>query len=609
MGVPGFFASLYSKYKNTNFVFSKLDLSVCHIVGEISSQISYDINSIDELYLDTNCLIHPVCFRVASENQALITTNLARLEDKMIKEVILYIEHIIQYINPSKLVYIAIDGVAPMAKIKHQRLRRFKSVLDNKIKSDIAAKHNVPYIDSWNNSAITPGTEFMERITRAIINWLNIKKQKTSINPSGVRYIFSSASTPGEGEHKILQYIRSNITDNVARVIYGLDADLLYLSLASQAQRIYLLREITEFQNIKSSDAFCFVSIDLMRSCVCDTMAENLCYDGLESSVSFSNILEYKYQLIQDYIFLGFMLGNDFLPGLPSVNLTITGKGLNGLEIITRAYKEVFGAINATKSSDYIFLVTTNPKIKINYNFLLELFSILSGQEEMYWRDRAKYKKYIPMCEHVEPYKIEVHRMENLMFKIPDIFELGKEGVTILESKRRYYEHYYSSDYDQVGKTMGEYFKGLYWNAYYYFDKCVDYSFFFKHHKMAFVSDVFEWLLENEHEFKNLEFSYPKLNDHSKLIHPIQQLFMVLPVQSAWLLPPAFKSIMTSQSMCEYFPKCPKQDVQLITKYWQALPEIKIIEPYFAWEKIKYVKLSDKENLRNTFKKPYQIII
>ena len=129
MGVPGFFASLYSKYKNTNFVFSKLDL-----VGEKNSQISFDIGSIDELYLDTNCLIHPVCFRVEAENESLITTNLGRLEDKMIKEVILYIEHIIKYINPSKLVYIAIDGVAPMAKIKHQRLRRFKSVLDIEIK-------------------------------------------------------------------------------------------------------------------------------------------------------------------------------------------------------------------------------------------------------------------------------------------------------------------------------------------------------------------------------------------------------------------------------------------------------------------------------------------
>ena len=610
MGVPGFFASLYSKYKNANFVFSKLDL-----VGEKSNlpqTINYDISSIDELYLDTNCLIHPVCFRVAGENQALITTNLLRLEEKMIKEVILYIEYIIQYTNPSKLVYIAIDGVAPMAKIKHQRLRRFKSVLDNETKCNIAAKHDVPHINPWNNSAITPGTEFMEKLTKALINWLNIKKQANAKSSCKVKYIFSSANTPGEGEHKILQYIKSNIEENVARVIYGLDADLLYLSLATQASRIYLLREITEFQNIKSSDAFCFVSIDLMRSCVYDTMLENLGYDGLEETFTITNLPEHKYQLIQDYIFLGFMLGNDFLPGLPSVNLSITGKGLNGLNIIISAYKDAFGTINKDKTSNYTFLVNKSnfdSQITIHYDFLLEIFSILNGQEEMYWRERAKYRRYIPKCEHIEPYKVEIHRMENLMFKIPDLFELGKDGIELVKSKQKYYAHYYGSNYDEVKKTIGEYFKGLYWNAYYYFDKCADYSFFFKHHRMAFVSDIFEWLLQNKQFFEDLKFTYPKTNDHSKLIHPIQQLFMVLPVQSAWLLPPSFKPLMTSKLMEEYFPKKINQDVQLVSKLWQALPEINIIEPYFAWEKIKSIKLSEKEELRNKFKKPYEVII
>ena len=181
MGVPGFFASLYRKYSHTKFVFSKLDL-----MGEkLSTQlfngkfnnVKYDMSSINELYLDTNCLIHPVCFKVFNENQSLSITNPHKLEEKMIKEVIIYIEKLISHINPSTLVYIAIDGVAPMAKIKHQRMRRFKSVLDNSIKEDIAIKHNIEYIKPWNNSAITPGTEFMEKLTKAIITYCNIKKK------------------------------------------------------------------------------------------------------------------------------------------------------------------------------------------------------------------------------------------------------------------------------------------------------------------------------------------------------------------------------------------------------------------------------------------------
>jgi 5'-3' exonuclease len=58
----------------------------------------------------------------------------------MIKAVILYIEELINYVKPSGLVYIAIDGVAPMAKIKHQRMRRFKSIADSEAKEEIALK-------------------------------------------------------------------------------------------------------------------------------------------------------------------------------------------------------------------------------------------------------------------------------------------------------------------------------------------------------------------------------------------------------------------------------------------------------------------------------------
>ena len=120
------------------------------------------------------------------------------------------------------------------------------------------------------------------------------------------------------------------------------------------------------------------------------------------------------------------------------------------------------------------------------------------------------------------------------------------------------YDHYYEGDYNEVRNSFQEYFKGLYWNAYYYFDKCSDYKFYFKHHKVPFVSDIYTWILKNELIIEQMEFLYPRFNDYSKLIHPIQQLFMVIPVQSAFLLPSSFRQIMIN--LPEYFPKnvCPK---------------------------------------------------
>jgi len=593
MGVPGFFASLYKKYKEFFFIFSKLDLKTFE-----NLTYSTDISNVSELFLDTNCLIHPICFKTFFENENMAITNNDKLEEKMILAVIMYIEKIINLINPQTLVYIAIDGVAPMAKIKHQRMRRFKSISDNEMKEKIANKHNIQHVSQWNNSAITPGTVFMEKLTQAIINYLNIKK-KNNKSENKIKYIFSTSNTPGEGEHKILQYIRDNKDSNVSRVIYGLDADLLYLSLASECNSIYLLREITEFHNINSDDGFCFVSIDVMKECIYKDMIEsnNICIKDYVF-----NIDEYKNSIIRDYIVLGFFLGNDFLPNLPSVNLN-SGKNLNGLEILLDYYKETFIDINKSNLIPVFLLSIEENKIIINYEFLKILFSYLSNDEEPFFKEKIKLRKYIQPCNDSDnPYKIELHLVENLMFKIPDLFELGK--IHINESKKKYYDYYYKDE--NIDNIIRDYLIGLHWIAYYYFLKCPDWKWFFNHHRVPFVSDISNFINNNEQRVKQFVNIYPKIFDNYKLIKPLQQLFMVLPVQSAFLLPKSFKNVMLNE-LKEYYPKKINLDLQLINKYWQALPEIKILEPYLAWSKIKNIKLTAAEQDRNMFKQNYII--
>ena len=112
MGVPGFFKWLLVKYKNKEFIKNKYETNC-------------EFNS---LLIDTNCLLHPQCFKVLNENPYL--NNHETLENKMIKQCICYLDEVINFIDPNKEVYIAIDGVAPIAKMKQQRQRRYKSVND-----------------------------------------------------------------------------------------------------------------------------------------------------------------------------------------------------------------------------------------------------------------------------------------------------------------------------------------------------------------------------------------------------------------------------------------------------------------------------------------------
>jgi 5'-3' exonuclease len=185
------------------------------------------------LYIDGNCGIHPISRKVYLSNINLFETDIDKFEKKIIKEVINYFELIIETAKPTNTIYIAIDGVAPMAKIKHQRLRRFKSVYDRKKLEEIGKKHNQLYQKEWNSSAITPGTIFMDKLVKALLIWTKNTNYKANV-------ILSSSYTPGEGEHKILQHIRNLDIKNDVNVIYGLDADLLFLSLALHKNNMFI---------------------------------------------------------------------------------------------------------------------------------------------------------------------------------------------------------------------------------------------------------------------------------------------------------------------------------------------------------------------------------
>ena len=243
MGVPGFFLWLMKNYKETNFVFQKEKVK------------DKNIDNIDYLLVDCNCLIHPVCFKVLADNPDL--TNQDKLENKMINSVIEYIEKIIKYAGPKKLIYLAIDGVAPLAKIKQQRSRRFKSVADKKLWDNIKKKYNKPIGNHWNNSAITPGTEFMIKLHDKLLVWC--KEYSNNLN---INIHYSSCFTPMEGEHKLLQFIRKlKNNDKYKYLFYGLDADLIFLALSTSLNNIYLLREATEFNKFEKEEVFKYVSI------------------------------------------------------------------------------------------------------------------------------------------------------------------------------------------------------------------------------------------------------------------------------------------------------------------------------------------------------------
>lgn len=566
MGVPGFFLWLLKKHKGFKFVFNKSD----------NKSDDNSMEDVDALLIDANCLLHPQCFKVLADNPKL--TNKFDLEDKMIEGCLEYLKYIIEYTNPNKLIYIAIDGVAPIAKIKQQRMRRFKSVKEKYLNDKIKKKHGKDIGNYWNNSAITPGTDFMKRITEGVKNFC----EKNNFN--NAKIIFSTANTPSEGEHKLLQYIRNNDND-YKYVIYGLDADLIFLALSTNRNNMFLLREAQELQRGKSSskEKLNFVSIDNLKKGIMQEINDLLYDELIERNLDEESI-------IRDFVFVCYFLGNDFLPHIPSIDIKCYDKKcVNGLDLLLQAYAHTYDNIE-----DYLILIDENKKISYNQTFLQMFLEYLSSfEEEFFFNMHNSYKRRYK-CSSDDPYVKELHRIEHLQFKIEDDIELGKDSQE--DWKFRYYKKHYHTEVNQrelVQNACNKYFEGLIWVANYYFDKCPSWEWYYPFDHAPFISDMADFV--RKYDFNETKFNL------GEPIKPMEQLLCVLPPQSSYLLPKSCHWLMKSYKspLIHLYPLDYELDMLYKRKYWECIPILPDLDIETVKESVKEIKFSSNDKEKN----------
>lgn len=77
----------------------------------------------------------------------------------MILAIFAYIDHLFTKIKPQKVFFMAIDGVAPRAKMNQQRSRRFRTAKDAKEKRSEAERkgEKLPEEKAFDSNCITPG--------------------------------------------------------------------------------------------------------------------------------------------------------------------------------------------------------------------------------------------------------------------------------------------------------------------------------------------------------------------------------------------------------------------------------------------------------------------
>lgn len=572
MGVPGFFRKLTQKFKF--IVQNKLDTNV------------------KALYIDANCLFHPQCFKVLDE--CIDVHDQDKLFEHMSKKIISYIDYLIKYIKPTDLVYIAVDGVAPLAKINQQRSRRFGYV--NNYKHRIFKKHNIPFNDSWSNIVITPGTDFMYRLHKKIKKYYQNKLKNNTDVTSKYTIIYSSYLTHGEGEHKILQHVKNHMSrdEQKATVIYGLDADLIFLTIASQHSNIYLLREADQFTKTDNvNDDLCFVNIDLAKKCI-NKLFNSFCIFGDDVTKN-----EHDIKFTNDYVFICYFLGNDFIPHLPSIDIT-----MDGMDIIYNAYIDVYKIIGKNMIS------YSDKHIYIDQEFLFNFITRLASHEEIFFRKiqpihltRLRNRR----CFESKQHKKEIWEIENLKnINIDDVVQLGVGKTS--EWKYRYYSHYFNTDehmQETIDKVCHNYIEGLVWITKYYFEQCPNWRWQYKYTHAPFLSDIAVYLKK----IKNKNIMDFFSTAYKKPVDIYTQLLSVIPSAYSHLLPNPLRYLNSSPKspIIDMYPLTYKIDMINKTQIYKCVPMIPYLDINRIIKTVKDIKLNDDDIIKCRQANPIQL--
>lgn len=484
MGIPSYFVSLLKAN------------------AKLMTKATASFN-VDGLYFDANSIIYDIIKELENDQKITPRSN-DIIYENVCKKLISYIEKI----RPSKEVFISFDGVSPSAKLEQQRQRRYKSQLMMDIKNLL--HKNEAFV--FNTNQITPGTQFMTGLCDYVNKYFK-NHQIATANKGNLTIVLSLSNVPGEGEHKLFNYIRNNhktLLDKYSmktynHVVYGLDSDLIMLSLINcdVVDNIYLLRETPHF-------------ISKINSNYSPHMLYYIDFHDNKTTIT-------QDVFPDDYILLGFILGNDFIPHNPAFNIRN-----NGFEKIISLYKETFSKTLGKRNLTLMY----KGKKTINMSSLKKFFTVLASVEEMGLRNNIETKH--KMSSKFRPTIDKNTTLDDKLNMIPKMdFNLEHTIFNSNQWKKNYYKTCLDTNYNNQqdrNAIIENYLDAIVWNFDYYTQKNTDVFWKYNFHYSPLISDVVDYMDDYD---SSSRFNTECCLDITKnIIHPQTQLAYVLPEES-----------------------------------------------------------------------------
>ena len=508
MGIPGFFAWIR---KRCPFVLQKVGRYQT-VAKELSKKsISRNFNNpketketnesqpVGNLCLDMNGIIHEAAqkiFKYGSHKQLESKIHSNRtfpfpvMKKRMFLEIGKIIDNLVDQIKPNKRLLIMVDGPAGKSKRAQQRSRRYRSAQDTEKKFD--------------TNAISPGTELMDHLSKYLDYHIRLRITQ-DLSWSKLQVIYSSHQVPGEGEHKLLSFIRKFCDSKESFVLYGLDADLIMLCLSIQ-NRLSIHSEIPPFWIVREDQyepGLFILDISLFR----EWLISELTW-GMDCS---------RTEVIDDFIFVCFLLGNDFLPHSPSVDLLDGGIELLFSSYVLAGEKHQAHLITQTKDNKKI------PVFSINTKVFKELLFQLTLTEKSLLEESIKKDVFAdPLLQKYITVSLNEEQDE-------------KKGKTILNYDG-YREEFYKTKLSGTtsAQVCHDFFRGMEWVFYYYTLGIPSWDWMYPYAYSPFAKEMFE----------HIDIYQSKPFVLGKPITPFLQLLTILPPQSKDLLPKPLDSLL-----------------------------------------------------------------
>ncbi|CAF3887232.1 unnamed protein product [Adineta steineri] len=504
----------------------------------------------DNLYLDMNEIIYLL---IGSDSSSPIQKE----ENEIIQSVFLSIDRIFSIVRPQKLLYMALDGVAPMAKMNDLRKGRFLHFKKQENKC-------------FDTNLIKPGTPFMSKLSNCLQDYI---RYRMNTDPAwrSIKVILSNANVPGEGEHKIMDYIRQQRAEqdhdlNTYHVVYSADSDVILLALTIHTNYFRILRispsNDTELQRYE------FINLAKLRT-------------NLENDLKVPDIFQWNPErAIDDWVFLCFLAGNDFFPNLPLIEFY--RKNMNFLRDI---YKESSGYLteNGQLNMNHLKKFLTRVAEKQVEIFEKEdqghnqannnqpAFSIDSVKDQLSRGNpstiylgppRMNPQRAVPISkkEAVKPSSTVPQNSRQRDQRYGEIEQESSEISINNDSNdsarlggkswhKKYYREKFNIDLraskEFPTEVAQDYVRGLHWILQYYFKGVPSWDWYYPHHYAPFACD-----------FSNLKDVSVVFNKTSKPLKPLEQLLAIFPPQYAKYLPKQWQQLILDKEspIIDFYP-------------------------------------------------------